>query len=351
MALAVEHLAARLERGLAPLYTIVDAEPLLALEAADALRAAARAAGYSERQVLTVEQHFDWSQLDQAAASLSLFGSRRVLELRVPGGRPGKEGGLAIERYCAALPPDTVTLVLLPKLERDMRESAWFAALAAAGPVLEAAPVPRETLPQWIGTRLAAQGHKAAHETLQFIADLVEGNLLAAHQEIRKLGLLYPPGELSFEQVRRAVLDVARYDVYALGEAMATGDGARYARVLAVLRGEGTALPLLLWALARDIRAIARVRRALDAGQAIGRALSEARVWRDSQRSIGAAARRLSLAALEQALWDCAQIDRMIKGLAADDPWEAVLRLGLALAAPAPAGGRRPALAARAARG
>ena len=335
MALAVraDQLDTHLARGLAALYVVHGDEPLLALEAADAIRAKARAEGYSERDVHLVERGYDWSRLAASAASLSLFATRRIIELRVPSGKPGTDGAEAIGAYCARLPQDTLTLVTLPRLDRAGQSSAWFGALAAAGVVVNVFPVDRKQLPLWIGARLARQKQRASEAALAFVADCVEGNLLAAHQEIQKLSLLHPAGELSFEQVRDAVLDVARFEVSQLSEAMLAGDRVRLARVLDGLAGEGEAPPRVLWVMAEDVRAVARVQAGLATGRNVADLLREARVWGDArQRLVGTAARRMAREALEAALAHAAAIDRTIKGLAKGNPWDELLRLGLRFA-------------------
>ena len=205
MKITTEHLPQHLKRGVAPLYTVFGAEPLLALEAADLIRARMRAEGYDERTVLTVDQHFDWSQLKTSGQSLSLFASRRILEVRIPNGKPGVEGGAALQDYCHALPADTITLVQLPEVEWRAQKGGWFGALEDAGVLVEAKKVGRGVLPAWIAGRLAAYGQRADEQSLAFIADKVEGNLLAAHQEVQKLGLLLPAGKIAFDDVRSAV--------------------------------------------------------------------------------------------------------------------------------------------------
>jgi DNA polymerase-3 subunit delta len=221
-----EQLSAQLARGLRPLYLVFGDEPLLVQEAADSIRAAARAAGYSERSVHTVAGgHFDWSSLLGESSAMSLFADRRLMDIRIPGGKPGKDGSEALQRYVETLSDDVLTLVTLPKLDRTQLGSAWFAALDGAGVSVRVDPIERRALPQWLAQRLAAQDQRvedgeAGQRTLAFFADRIEGNLLAAHQEISKLGLLYPAGVLGFEQVEQAVLNVARYDVFKLGEAV-----------------------------------------------------------------------------------------------------------------------------------
>jgi DNA polymerase-3 subunit delta len=329
----LDQLDSQLERQLAAVYVIHGDEPLLALEAADAIRARARAAGYAERVVLVAERGFDWAELATQGASLSLFGDRRLIELRAPSGKPGTEGAQAIEAYCARLPQDTLTLVSLPRLDKASQSSSWFGALERVGVVVNVYPVERARLPAWISGRLARQKQKADAQTLQFLADSVEGNLLAAHQEIQKLALLAPQGELAFDAVREAVLNVARYDAQKLSEAMLAGNVERLARVLEGLRGEGEAPPRILWMLAEEIRAIAWVQDGFASGRALADLCREVRVWGDArQAAMGQAARRLTRAALQAALEHAARIDRIVKGVAQGDAWDELLHLGLRFA-------------------
>ena len=246
MRIDTEQLAQHLTRGLKPLYAVHGEETLLALEAADRIRLRCRQEGYSEREVLTVESGFDWSRLAMSGNSLSLFSTKRLLELRIPSGKPGNEGAEALRSYAANLAPDTVTLISLPKLERTQLSSGWFEALESAGVVVAANPIPLARLPQWLAARLALQEQQADEQTLELLVGRVEGNLLAAHQEVQKLALLFPPGKLDAEQVRNVVLDVARYDVFKLGETLLAADTARFVRMLDGLRGEGVAAPLVL---------------------------------------------------------------------------------------------------------
>lgn len=332
MRLATEQLPRELARGVKPLYTVYGPETLLALEAADRIRAAARAAGYVEREVLTVEPGFNWADLRLTGQSLSLFGSRRLIELRIPSGKPGTEGAAAIETYVRALPPDTVTLVALPDMDWRAVKAAWFMALEATGVLVAANLVARSGLPRWLADRLAAQGQSADDATLRFIADRVEGNLLAARQEVAKLALLCPPGPLALADVEQAVLDVARYDPFALGEALFAGDLAFLARMLRGLEGEGIAAPMALWAMAEEVRTVARVAAGLAAGLSEPAALKAAKVWGPRQARVARAARRVPLAQLEDALIAAAQIDLVVKGLKRGDPWRELGRLALALA-------------------
>ncbi len=332
-ALRLEQLAAHLERTLAQLYVLHGDEPLLSLEAGDAIRSRARAAGFTERVVLAVERSFRWEEFLNAGASLSLFGEKRLLELRIPSGKPGADGGRAIVEYCERLGPDSVTLVWLPRLDRTSQSSAWFAALERAGTVVNIFPLERTKLPDWIAARLARQKQRANADTLRFLADSVEGNLLAAHQEIQKIGLLCPPGEISFEAVRAAVLNVARYDPGKLTEPMLAGEPARYARMLEGLRGEGEPTPRILWILAEEIRAIARIQAGLWRGRDLSQLCRENRVWGEPRQGLVArAARRFESSFIAGALEQAARADRVIKGVANGDPWDELLQLGLRFA-------------------
>jgi len=336
--ISTEQLPQDLARELKSLYTVFGDETLLVLEALDRIRARARADGYSERQVLTAESGFKWSELAFAGNSQSLFAARRILELRVPTGKPGTEGSGALQRHCEALPPDTVTLVVLPGIDWRAQKAGWFDALDRAGLVIEAKPVARKALPEWLAGRLRAQSQDTAPETLEFIADRVEGNLLAAHQEVQKLALLFPAGGISYEQVRDAVLDVTRYDVFSLGEAMLEGDVLHLARMVDGLKGEGVAPPLVLWAIAEEIRAIGRVLEAMAAGRTPPQLWREARVWGGSHQGLMQQnCRRFTKEQVEAALSHAARTDRMVKGLIRGDVWDELLQLVLRFAAGAPA--------------
>ena len=359
MQLRPEQLDAALARGLKPLYTIHGDEPLLAQEAADTIRAAARAAGYSERQVFTVSgAHFDWSAVLGAAQAMSLFADRQLIEIRIPGGKPGKDGSDALQRYCAQLPDDVLTLVTLPRLDYQQSKAAWFNALDAAGVMLRVETLARHLLPAWLAQRLARQNQRVrpgdeGARTLAFFADRIEGNLLAAHQELQKLALLHEAGELSFEQVESAVLNVARYDVGKLSDAIWAGQTPRALRVLDGLQAEGEAAVRVHWALAEDIRAVARAHAALQSGKPLPMAIKSAGVWGQKEKMLE---RVLPLFADHQVayLLDAASIcDGIAKGLKHPDwphePWAALRRWMLAMLEVSAAKGRNaPQLALRA---
>ncbi|MCC7083245.1 MAG: DNA polymerase III subunit delta [Burkholderiales bacterium] len=326
-----EQLAQHLTRGLEALYTVVADEPLLALEAGDRLRARARELGHVERTVLVAEPGFDWGALAQAGASLSLFARKRLIELRIPNGKPGVTGAAALERYCAHLAPDTVTLVHLPGLDWKAAQASWVQALERAGVLVEARTIARERLPQWLAGRLAMNAQSADPATLAFIAERVEGNLTAAWQEVQKLSLMLPAGKLEDSAVRMAVLDVARFEVGDLTAALLTGDRPHYVRVVNGLAAEGAAPALLLWALANELRATHRVLCALARRQTLPNALRECQVFGPRRALIERAARRWRPAETEAALLHAARIDRIVKGIERGDAWDEIRELGLAL--------------------
>ncbi len=335
MRLSSDDLNAHLkQKKLARLYTIHGAETLLALEAADLIRSTARAAGYTERETYTMETGFDSSTLLNGSRNQSLFAERKIVELRIPTGKPGVEGAKTIERYCGSLGDDVLSLVTLPKLDRTTLTSAWFTVLENAGVVISADEVTRAQLPNWLQGRLAQQEQRADRDALQFLVDRVEGNLVAAQQEIRKLGLLFPAGTLTFDMVKDAVLDVARYDIFGLSEAMLSGNTARFVRTLEGLREEGEAPPLLLWSLTEEIRALLKVKIGQSQGKVMAQLLRDARVWGPRQGMIERGVKRLTQPTLEAALSHAAECDRIIKGVRRGDLWDELLSLGMRIAAP-----------------
>ena len=350
MQLAANQLAAHLQKGLRSLYTLHGDEPLLIQEAADAIRAAARAQGFTERSSHTVAgAHFDWSEVLAAGGSLSLFADKQILELRIPSGKPGKDGSVAIQQLAGqAKGNDSVlTIVMLPRLDKMGKTGAWFSALDGHGMTVEVQPVERNALPQWIAQRLALQGQRVAageegQRTLQFFADRVEGNLLAAHQEIQKLGLLFPAdapdapgGVLNFGQIEGAVVNVARFDVFKLSEAVLAGQTLRVQRMLDGLQAEGEAEVLVHWALSEDIRALKRVKDAMGQGRPLPMALREQRVWGVKERLFERVLPRLTDATLANLLQSAHLVDGIVKGLRQPDwpanPWQALHRLAMAL--------------------
>jgi DNA polymerase-3 subunit delta len=330
--LRAEQVEGHLSRNLAPVYLVHGDEALLVLEAADAVRAAARRRGHSEREVLAVEKGFDWSAFTQSAASGSLFGERKVVELRLASGKPNAAATAAIEAYCKRPNPDVVLLITMPRPEGPgWWKSAWHAAVDAAGVVVEAQPVSRAQLPQWLARRLAGQRQRASEESLHWMADRVEGNLLAASQEVLKLALLAPEGELSADDIGAAVSSVARYDYETLADALYAGDLARYARALEGLRGEGESAAGLAWRLGEELATLLRIRRQMGGGKPLETLFAEHRVWRGAQARSEKALRRLAEERLRAAVLHVARIERASKGAGSGEPWDELLALGLEL--------------------
>jgi DNA polymerase-3 subunit delta len=321
--ITTRQLEGHLKKEMAALYAVHGAEALLALEAADRIRESARKSGCTEREVFFAEPGADWGKLAAGAANMSLFASRRLVELRIPTGKPGTEGARAIEAWCAKLPDDAVSLVLLPDLDWQQRKSKWFEALDRAGVVVEAKPVTRDELPDWLAERLARQAQRASVETLEWLAERVEGNLLAARQEVEKLALLLPAGEITLAAIRESVTDVSRFERDTLIEAIHGDDLSRVVRAVASLEAEGEPLPLLLWTLAEELRLLM----AISAGQRPRRFIPPERLER-----LGRTARKHSQASFDRELLRAHRIDRMIKGVETGDPWDSVVELALGIA-------------------
>lgn len=343
MQIAPPQLNSQLQKGLRAIYVLHGDEALLQQEAADAIRATARTQGFTERQVFTVAgAHFDWGAVQAAAGAMSLFADRQIIELRIPSGKPGKEGSVALQQLAESLSDGDVTLllILLPRLDKATRSSAWFMALDNHGVTLPFETLDRSALPVWIAQRLARQQQRveageAGQRTLHFFADRVEGNLLAAHQEIQKLALLYPEGELTLEQVEQAVLNVARYDVFKLSEAVLSGQPMRVQRMLDGLQAEGEAEVLVHYALAEDIRLLYRVKTAMTQGRPLPMVLREHRIWGVRERLFERLLPQLPLQQLEPLLQSAHTVDGIVKGIRAPGwparGWPALHRLAQSL--------------------
>lgn len=323
----------QVETPLKPLYVIHGEEDLLRIETLDILRLAAKQQGYLNREVYTVDPHFDWNEFIQSTGSVGLFAELKLLELHIPNGKPGKNGGEALIKLAERLPEDTVTLVMLPKLEKAQTQAKWFGALAAKGVMLEAKTVGAHALPQWIQGRLKKYGLEIETDALSLFADRVEGNLLAARQEIEKLALLHPKGSvLNIEDAEAAVANVARFDVFQLSGAWMKGDVLRVSRLLDGLQQEGEEPVLLLWAVAEDIRTLIRLTAALKQGQTIQSVRNSLRLWGDKQTLAPLAVKRIQINRLLDALQTCAKIDRIIKGAEEGDAWSEFKQLVTGLA-------------------
>jgi DNA polymerase-3 subunit delta len=328
-----------------PLYIFSGDEPLLMMEAMDQLRAAAKKQNFTEREVLLQERGFDWSALLSAGQTMSLFGDKRWVELRIPTGKPGRDGADALKQFAAQIAsqsngsdgPDTVVCIVLPRLDGKTKTSAWFSALDDVGMAIQIDSLDRSYLPNWIAGRLKRQDQEVepgpeGQRALEFIADQVEGNLIAAHQEILKLGLLYPVGKLSEEQIRSSILKVARYNVFELTEAMLAGDLARLNRMLDGLKGEGEPLVLILWSVTEELRILSKLKAASDAGESVQNLMRANRIWGNKERLYPTALRRVQPLKLRRAMQVAAGLDRQVKGLhAADlpaDPWDGLRLVG-----------------------
>lgn len=336
MNISPERLPDHLAKGLSALYVVYGDEPLTAIETADSLRSAARAAGYTERSVYTVQGRYNWNTLFASGDNLSLFAERRLIEIHIPSGKPGVEGAKALETYVNALPADSVSLITLPGMEWRATQSRWFMGLAAVGTVIEAKPIERAALPGWMARRLAKHGLVAERDALQFLAERVEGNLLAAQQEIDKLALLLPAGKVSLADVENAVTDVSRLDAELLQDALWQGDTARFARIVADLQHIGEYPVAFMWRLAEVVRTLLKLKFGLTHGEALGGLMKQLRI-RDQRRPwVEQALARLSQARVEAAQALLALLDRQAKGLErSGDPWDTILQMGLVMAGPA----------------
>ncbi len=332
MQLKPEQLAQHLKKNLAPIYFIYGDELLLVQEAADAVRAAARAQDYSEREVFTVESGFDWNQLTEASNSLSLFAERRILELRMPTGKPGDAGGKALRAYAGRPAEDTLLLIISGKLDAQQRKSKWVTELEGAGVGIPVWPVDARELPQWIRARMQGLGLQPTPEAVQLLAERVEGNLLACAQEIDKLKLLQGAGSVDIDAVTAAVAESARFDVFGLVDSALGGDVERCLRMLTGLRGEGVEPVLVVWALAREIRNLVAMAWEAARGESVGAVMGRHRVWKSRQAVMGRALTRHKLADWYGLLSHCSRLDRMVKGQLPGNPWDELVQLCLHLA-------------------
>lgn len=325
--------------NLPALFVVTGDDPLLTIEAADALRGIARTAGFLDRSSFLMDARSDWSTLGVATGSGSLFGDKQLMEISLPTGKPGKQGAdalIALAARCRGQAEEVLTIVSLPRLDKTARDSKWASALLSTGTTLEMASIERHQLPDWIAQRLARQSQQADAATLQWLADKVEGNLLAAHQEILKLGLLFEQGMLNHEAVEQAVMNVARYDVFGLRDAMLNGDVPRMIRIMTGLKAEGEALPLVLWAIGEEIRILARIAQGIAAGQDISSMLRSQRVFGQHERLARLALSRVPARNWVAAVQHAHEVDRLIKGLSVEgrlqDPWEEMTRLAMRVA-------------------
>lgn len=338
MKIPFQQLSATLSKNLAPVYFISGDEPFQIDEAIRLLRAAALQQGYTERQVYHAERGFDWNQLIEAGNSLSLFAERKLIELRLPSAKPGTDGAKVLVNYLQNPPQDTILLIVSGKLEAAQLNSKWVKAIESSGVLVQIWPIETARLPEWVRQAMAKRELTASPEAIKLLADRIEGNLLAADQEIEKLRLLYGPGQLDIDKVREAVTESARYDVFTLVDAALAGSAERVSRILFGLRAEGMEPILVLWALAREIRSLTQMREAIAKGASIDNALYQERVWEKRKPLVRQALQRLDLHQARAWVMRCGQLDRLVKGFGAGRIWDELLELALSLAG-------RPALA------
>ena len=325
-----DQLADILSTRLHPVYLISGDEPLQVMESADRVRASCRQQDYAEREVFDVDTGFDWQLLIDEANSLSLFSSRRILDLRMPAAKPGRDGGQALKAYVSNLPEDTVLLITAGKLDAAQKKSAWFRALDQVGVVVQCWPVGPERLPAWIRQRFQSRGMQPGADVVDYVCQRVEGNLLAAAQEVDKLNLLVGPGAVEIEKVRQAVADSARFGVFELADSALAGDPGRVIRILHGLHAEGIEPVLVTWALAKDIRLLAAVSTNRDSADY---ALKQAGVWQNRMPLYKSCLARHSSASFNRFLQRCAKIDGITKGQQAGNVWDELQTLGYLLAA------------------
>ena len=323
MALRADQLTASLQRGLAPVYLIGGEEPLLLQECCDQIRAAAKEKGFLERELLQVERGFDWSELQQVAAP-SLFATQKIIDLRLRTGKPGREGSKILTEWANAPDPNMVLLVSCENWDASSRKSKWAAALERAGQRVDIWPIKAQELPRWLEQRMRQHGMQPEPEVVRILADRLEGNLLAARQEIDRLALLKGAGIVTADDVLKVVANSSRFDAFALAEHMLTGNLREGLRVTAGLKRMDTPLPMLMGALLRELKTTEAFRLAMRNGEQESVVFRRLNVWHNRQNTVRMAARRLPTRTLFDAFKLLSLIDRQSKGRAGGDPWQSV---------------------------
>ncbi|NOQ35536.1 MAG: DNA polymerase III subunit delta [Methylococcaceae bacterium] len=325
MRLKLTQLDGSLKRGLAPVYLITGDEPLQIGEAADSIRLAAKNRSYLNREVFTVEGNFNWNQISQAADSLSIFADKKIIDLRVPSGKFGKDGAKVLSEYCKQPPEDTILLISSAKLTSASTKSRWFQTIDKAGVVIQVWPLAGQELIAWLRQRLLKRGLQLEIEAVKILASRIEGNLLAAAQEIEKLYVLYGTGRLSTQQVQEVVADSSRFDVFNLSDALLGGRVNRIIKILQGLQAEGIAAPIVLWVLSKDLRCLLELKTASNKEQVF----RKHQIWDKRKHLMNNALSRLNLTELQQAVILSAKADRQIKGQQTGDSWETLLQICL----------------------
>jgi DNA polymerase-3 subunit delta len=334
MRIKPDQITAALNKGLLPVYFVSGDEPLQLGEMADAVRLAARKAGYDTREVLAVDAAFSWSTLTEAAGTLSIFADKKIIDLRLPTGTPGLDGAKALIAYCERPPEDTLLLITAAKMTSPSLKTRWFQALDKAGCVIQVWPLDGQDLLNWLQQRMQARGLQAETESIKILASRIEGNLLAAAQEIEKLYVLYGAGKLSYQQVFDVVADSSRFDVFKLMDSVLAARAERILKILSGLKAEGVAAPVVLWALTREARLLIKIKRTLATGQNKSMVFKNNQIWDKRQPLVSDALNRLSEIDLNTILTLSAKADRQIKGQQQGEPWETLLDACLMFASP-----------------
>ena len=328
MQINIDQLPGQLQKGLSTFYLISGDEPLLVMEASDQIRSQARAQGYSERDVYHVEAGFDWNEIAFSSSSMSLFAEKKIIEIRMPGGKAGTAGGKMLAELAQQPPADTLIMLISGKLDAATRRSKWFRTVDAAGICIQLWPVAAKQLPNWIRQRLQTLGLQASEEAVRILADRVEGNLLAADQEIRKLKLLTNGSSIDIEDVLEVVADSARHNIFEFIDAALLQNTQKLSRMLGHMRAEGVQPPVVLWAMAREFRLLYLVADAIPRKRSPEQVLEDQQVWKSRRQLLARAGRRKQAGYWGNCLSRCARIDRMIKGIADGNPWDELLQLG-----------------------
>ena len=334
MKISANQLAPQLKNSLLPCYLVSGEEPLLVEESLDSIRAAARDRGFAARELFVHSTGFDWSEFSSAGGNLSLFAERRVVELRLPTGKPGVKGSASIADFAANAGDDILLLVSAPKLDRKGQNAKWVKALESRGGLVQVWPVDLRDLPGWVNQRMRRAGMQPDRDAVRLITDRVEGNLLAAQQEIEKLRLLHGEGPITADEVDRAVADSSRFDVYKLVDAAVSGDAARAVRVLGAVRAEGIEPVIVMWALTRELRILAGLSDAVAGGSDLGASMRKARVWQNRQGMVRSCVSRHQAGSFHRLLKVARRGDAAAKGQLRADPWQLVMRIILDIAAP-----------------
>ncbi|MBL4867576.1 MAG: DNA polymerase III subunit delta [Pseudomonadales bacterium] len=331
MKLRPDQLDNHAQKNLLPVYLISGDVPLIQQEVCDKLRGAANSQGYTERELFSVEKGFDWNNLIQSASSISLFGDRKIIELRMPTGKPGDAGSKALQAYLVDPSPDNILIITTGKLDAASQRGKWFKTIDKMGAFIPIWPVDAKQLPQWVNQRMRSIGLEPVRQAVQVLAERVEGNLLAASQEIEKLHVLKGNGPISAKDIEFSVADSARYDVFGLVDAALEGNAQRSLKILDGLKDEGTDATVVLWAFTRELRTLYAMTQQKEKGIAIGKIIQEYRIWQNRKKPVEACLQRNNSQLLGQLIQKATEVDHSIKGLKTASPWDGLRDIALGL--------------------